>query len=60
MYKQAYLLGDMLHKGSQLLRAKETKESNADLYTHIFKKDIDNIYTSDLIIANPQTICRGN
>ena len=25
-YKQAYLLGDMLYKGSTLLRAKESEE----------------------------------
>lgn len=88
-YKQAYNLGDMLYKGSQLLRAKETeelraigvpvysaaeqnkdgdindkknqtKESNADLHAHIFKKDMDNIYASDLIIANPERFAEGS
>lgn len=88
-YKLAYLLGDMLYKGSQLLRAKEseelreigvplysaaeqnkdgdindkknqTKESNADLHAHIFKKDMDNIYASDLIIANPERFAEGS
>ena len=89
MYKQAYILGDMLYKGSQLLRAQEaeklreigiplysaaeqnkdgdindkknqTKESNADLHAHIFKKDMDNIYASDLIIANPERFAEGS
>lgn len=88
-YKQAYILGDMLYKGSQLLRAQEveqlreigiplysaaeqnkdgdindkknqTKESNADLHAHIFKKDMDNIYASDLIIANPERFAEGS
>ncbi len=88
-YKQCYNLGDMLYKGSQLLRAKETeelreigvpvysaaeqnkdgdindkqnqtKESNADLHAHIFKKDMDNIYASDLIIANPERFAEGS
>ena len=88
-YKQCYCLGDMLYKGSQLLRAKETeelreigipvysaaeqnkdgdindkknqtKESNADLHAHIFKKDMDNIYASDLIIANPERFAEGS
>ncbi len=88
-YKQCYLLGDMLYKGSQLLRAQEveqlraigvpvysaaeqnkdgdindkknqTKESNADLHAHIFKKDMDNIYASDLIIANPERFAEGS
>lgn len=88
-YKQAYLLGDMLYKGSQLLRAKEseelrtigiplysaaeqnkegdindksnqTVESNNDLHAHIFKKDIDNIMASDLIIANPERFAEGS
>ena len=88
-YKQAYNLGDMLYKGSQLLRAQEveqlraigvpvysaaeqnkdgdindkknqTKESNADLHAHIFKKDMDNIYASDLIIANPERFAEGS
>ena len=88
-YKLAYCLGDMLYKGSQLLRAKETeelraigvpvysaaeqnkdgdindkknqtKESNADLHAHIFKKDMDNIYASDLIIANPERFAEGS
>ena len=88
-YKQAYILGDMLYKGSQLLRAQEveqlreigiplysaaeqnkdgdindkknqTKESNADLHAHIFKKDIDNIYSSDLIIANTERFAEGS
>ena len=88
-YKQCYCLGDMLYKGSQLLRAQEveqlraigvpvysaaeqnkdgdindkknqTKESNADLHAHIFKKDMDNIYASDLIIANPERFAEGS
>lgn len=88
-YKLCYCLGDMLYKGSQLLRAKETeelraigvpvysaaeqnkdgdindkqnqtKESNADLHAHIFKKDMDNIYASDLIIANPERFAEGS
>ena len=88
-YKQCYNLGDMLYKGSQLLRAQETeelraigvpvysaaeqnkdgdindkknqtKESNADLHAHIFKKDMDNIYASDLIIANPERFAEGS
>ena len=88
-YKQCYNLGDMLYKGSQLLRAKETeelraigvpvysaaeqnkdgdindkknqtKETNADLHAHIFKKDMDNIYASDLIIANPERFAEGS
>ena len=88
-YKQCYCLGDMLYKGSQLLRAQEveqlraigvpvysaaeqnkdgdindkknqTKESNADLHAHIFKKDMDNIYASDLIIANPERYAEGS
>ena len=88
-YKKAYILGDMLYKGSQLLRAQEveqlraigiplysaaeqnkdgdindkqnqTKESNADLHAHIFKKDMDNIYASDLIIANPERFAEGS
>ena len=88
-YKQAYLLADMLYKGSTLLRAEEakqlraigiplysageqnkdgdindkknqTKESNADLHAHIFKKDMDNIYASDLIIANPERFAEGS
>lgn len=88
-FKQAYLLGDMLYKGSTLLRAKEaeelraigiplysaseqnkdgdindktnqTVESNNDLHAHIFKKDIDNIMTSDLIIANPERFAEGS
>lgn len=88
-YKLCYILGDMLYKGSQLLRAKETeelreigvpvysaaeqnkdgdindkqnqtKESNADLHAHIFKKDMDNIYASDLIIANPERFAEGS
>lgn len=88
-YKQAYLLGDMLYKGSTLLRAKEseelreigiplysaseqnkdgdindksnqTVESNNDLHAHIFKKDMDNIMASDLIIANPERFAEGS
>ena len=88
-FKQCYLLGDMLYKGSTLLRAKEaeelraigiplysageqnkdgdindkanqTVESNNDLHAHIFKKDIDNIMASDLIIANPERFAEGS
>ena len=88
-YKLAYNLGDMLYKGSTLLRAKETEElraigipvysaseqnkdgdindkanqsveSNNDLHAHIFKKDIDNIMASDLIIANPERFAEGS
>lgn len=88
-FKQAYLLGDMLYKGSTLLRAQEaeqlreigvplysaaeqnkdgdindktnqTVESNNDLHAHIFKKDIDNIMASDLIIANPERFAEGS
>lgn len=88
-YKQAYNLGDMLYKGSTLLRAKETEElraigipvysaseqnkdgdindkknqteqSNNDLHAHIFKKDVDNIMASDLIIANPERFAEGS
>ena len=88
-FKQCYLLGDMLYKGSTLLRAKEaeelraigiplysaseqnkdgdindktnqTVESNNDLHAHIFKKDVDNIMTSDLIIANPERFAEGS
>ena len=84
-----YMLGDMLSKGSQLLRAQEvqqlreiglqvysaaeqnkdgdindkknqTKESNADLHAHIFKKDIDNIMASNVIIANPERYAEGS
>ena len=89
MYKQAYLLGDMLYKGSQLIRAQEaeelrainvplysaaeqnkdgdindkknqTEQSNNDLHAHIFKKDVDNIMASDLIIANPERFAEGS
>ena len=88
-FKQAYLLGDMLYKGSTLLRAQEaeqlreigvplysaaeqnkdgdindktnqTVDSNNDLHAHIFKKDIDNIMASDLIIANPERFAEGS
>lgn len=88
-FKQGYIVGDMLYKGSTLLRAKEaeelraigiplysaseqnkdgdindktnqTVESNNDLHAHIFKKDIDNIMTSDLIIANPERFAEGS
>ena len=88
-FKACYLLGDMLYKGSTLLRAKEaeelraigiplysaseqnkdgdindktnqTVESNNDLHAHIFKKDIDNIMASDLIIANPERFAEGS
>ena len=38
----------------------QTKESNADLHAHIFKKDMDNIYASDLIIANPERFAEGS
>ena len=84
-----YMLGDMLSKGSQLLRAQEveqlreiglqvysaaeqnkdgdindkknqTKESNADLHAHIFKKDIDNIMAANVIIANPERYAEGS
>ena len=84
-----YMLGDMLSKGSQLLRAQEveqlreiglqvysaaeqnkdgdindkknqTKESNADLHAHIFKKDIDNIMASNVIVANPERYAEGS
>ena len=84
-----YMLGDMLYKGSQLLRAQEveqlrgiglevysaaeqnkdgdindkkgqTKESNADLHAHIFKKDIDNIMAANVIIANPERYAEGS
>lgn len=88
-YKQAYLVADMLYKGSTLLRAEEakqlraigiplysaaeqnkdgdindkknqTEQSNNDLHAHIFKKDIDNIMASDLIIANPERFAEGS
>lgn len=84
-----YMLGDMLYKGSQLLRAQEvqelremgleiysaaeqnkdgdindkkgqTKETNADLHAHIFKKDIDNIMASNIIVANPERFAEGS
>ena len=84
-----YMLGDILSKGSQLLRAQEveqlreiglqvysaaeqnkdgdindkknqTKESNADLHAHIFKKDIDNIMASNVIVANPERYAEGS
>lgn len=88
-FKQCYLLGDMLYKGSTLLRQEEAKqlreigiplysaseqnkegdindknnqtvESNNDLHAHIFKKDMDNIMASDLIIANPERFAEGS
>lgn len=88
-YKQAYLLADMLYKGSTLLRAEEAKqlraigiplysageqnkdgdindkknqtvESNNDLHAHIFKKDVDNIMASDLIVCNPERFAEGS
>ena len=88
-FKLCYVLGDMLYKGSTLLRAKETEElraigipvysaaeqnkdgdindkahqsveSNNDLHAHIFKKDVDNIMASDLIIANPERFAEGS
>ena len=88
-YKQAYLLGDILNKGSKMLREQEAKElreigiplysaveqnkdgdindkknqtveSNNDLHAHIYKKDVDNIYASDLIIACPETFALGS
>lgn len=88
-FKLCYVLGDMLYKGSQLLRAKEveelreigvpvysaaeqnkdgdindkknqTEQSNNDLHAHIFKKDVDNIMASDLIIANPERFAEGS
>lgn len=88
-FKLCYVLGDMLYKGSQLLRAKEVEElreigvpvysaseqnkdgdindkanqsveSNNDLHAHIFKKDVDNIMASDLIIANPERFAEGS
>ena len=88
-FKMGYIIGDMLYKGSTLLRAKEaeelraigiplysaseqnkdgdindktnqTVESNNDLHAHIFKKDIDNIMASDLIIANPERFAEGS
>ncbi len=88
-YKQCYLLGDMLYKGSTLLRAEEAKqlreigiplysaseqnkdgdindkknqtvESNNDLHAHIFKKDVDNIMASDLIVCNPERFAEGS
>lgn len=88
-YKLCYILGDMLYKGSTLLREQESKqlrdmgvpvysaseqnkdgdindktnqtvESNNDLHAHIFKKDIDNIMASDLIIANPERFAEGS
>ena len=87
-YKQAYLLADMLYKGSTLLRAEEAKqlraigiplysageqnkdgdindkknqtvESNNDLHAHIFKKDVDNIMASVLIVCNPERFAEG-
>ena len=88
-YKQAYLLGDMLYKGSTYIRAEEarqlreigiplysaseqnkdgdindkknqTVESNNDLHAHIFKKDVDNIMASDLIVCNPERFAEGS
>ena len=88
-FKLCYVLGDMLYKGSTLLRAEEakqlraigiplysaaeqnkdgdindkknqTEQSNNDLHAHIFKKDIDNIMASDLIIANPERFAEGS
>lgn len=88
-YKQCYLLGDMLYKGSTYIRAEEarqlreigiplysaseqnkdgdindkknqTVESNNDLHAHIFKKDVDNIMASDLIVCNPERFAEGS
>ena len=88
-YKQAYLLGDILNKGSKMLREQEAKElreigiplysaveqnkdgdindkknqtveSNNALHSHIYVKDMDNIYKSDLIVACPETFALGS
>lgn len=85
----AYNLGDMLYKGSQMLRAKEceelralgieiysaaeqnshgdindktgqTVESNNNLHALIYKKDVDAIYHSNLIICNPERFAEGS
>lgn len=88
-FKQAYLLGDILNKGSKMLREQEAKElrelgiplysaveqnkdgdindkknqtveSNNSLHSHIYVKDMNNIYKSDLIIACPETFALGS
>ena len=41
-------------------KTNQTVESNNDLHAHIFKKDIDNIMASDLIIANPERFAEGS
>ena len=38
----------------------QTVESNNDLHAHIFKKDVDNIMASDLIVCNPERFAEGS
>ena len=38
----------------------QTEQTNNDLHAHIFKKDIDNIMASNIIVANPERFAEGS